>query len=162
MASFVPGGTYTVYGVDGNQILIGKNGVYTGWVNKSDIEGYARGTGNAMRGLHMIDEEGIETIFESSDGSRYKMFTGGEKVLNAKASDFLYKFATSGGSIFSKLLESGTKLFDMIRPRQPVEAIYMGDIIIQGNTDKQTVSEIRRAQRDNLSDILKSFNRLSK
>lgn len=40
--------------------------------------------------------------------------------------------------------------------------IVMGDIIIQGNADRQTVSEIRRAQRDSLSDILRGINKLNK
>ena len=164
MASYVPGGTYTVYGRDGDQVLIGRNGVYTGWVKKDDIVGYASGTRNAKRGLHEIDEDGIETIFESSDGSRYKMFSGGEKVLNARASDFLYKFATSGGDILAKLFDGtlGNKLFDKIRSQAPKNEIAMGDIIIQGNADRHTVSEIRRAQRDGLSDLLKSFGKLSK
>lgn len=44
MASFVPGGSYTVYKLDGDQVRIGRNGVITGWVYKKDLEGYAKGT----------------------------------------------------------------------------------------------------------------------
>ena len=44
MASFVPGGSYTVYEISGTganaQVLIGKNGAYTGWVKVSDLTGY--------------------------------------------------------------------------------------------------------------------------
>lgn len=165
MASFVPGGTYTVYGRDGTQILIGRNGVYTGWVNLDDlVVGYASGTRYATPGLHGIDEEGTETIFESADGSKFRMFTGGEKVLNAKASDFLYEFANSGGDILTKLLDGslGRSLFDKIRPVAMTNEVSMGDIIIEGNADRQTVSEIRRAQREGLSDLLKNLNKLNK
>lgn len=164
MDSFVPGSKFTVYQTSGDQVLIGLNGVYTGWIKKTDIVGYAKGTRKATPGLHRIDELGVETIFESADGSRYKMFSGGEKVLNAKASNFLYDFANGGNDILIKLIKS---LFDNnslnnISTSNNYNEINMGDIIVRGNTDKQTVSEIRRAQRESLTEMLKSFNNLNK
>lgn len=164
MDSFVPGSKFTVYQTSGDQVLIGLNGVYTGWIKKTDIVGYAKGTRKATPGLHRIDELGVETIFESADGSRYKMFSGGEKVLNAKASNFLYDFANGGNDILIKLIKS---LFDNnslnnISTSNNYNEINMGDIIVKGNTDKQTVSEIRRAQRESLTEMLKSFNNLNK
>lgn len=164
MASFVPGGTYTVYQTSGNEVLIGRNGVYTGWVNKSDIVGYATGTKRAKAGIHEIDEEGYETIFESADGARYKLFSGGEKVLNAKASNFLYDFANGGGEILEKIIKSalGGGIFDKIMPVVNNNEINMGDIIVQGSATEKTVSEIRRAERDNLKNMLQSLNKLNK
>ena len=164
MASFVPGGTYTVYQTSGNEVLIGRNGVYTGWVNKSDIVGYATGTKRAKAGIHEIDEEGYETIFESADGARYKLFSGSEKVLNAKESDFLYDFANGGGEILEKIIKSalGGGIFDKIRPVVNNNEINMGDIIVQGSATEKTVSEIRRAERDNLKNMLQSLNKLNK
>ena len=125
--------------------------------------GYARGTRSATSGLHAIDEKGPETIFESKDGSRYKLFTGGEKVLDAKASEFLYDFAKSGGGLIEKIVKDaisgaalgvGAKLMNY--------EIHTGDIIINGNADKETVSEIRRAQRDSVEMMLKEFGRLKR
>lgn len=164
MDSFVPGSKFTVYQTSGDQVLIGLNGVYTGWIKKTDIVGYAKGTRKATPGLHRIDELGVETIFESADGSRYKMFSGGEKVLNAKASNFLYDFANGGSDVLIKLIKS---LFDNnalnnISTSNNYSEINMGDIIVRGNADKQTVSEIRRAQRESLTEMLKSFNNLNK
>lgn len=43
MASFVPGGTYTVMNINGEKVLIGKGGSATGWVYKSDLEGFDTG-----------------------------------------------------------------------------------------------------------------------
>jgi hypothetical protein len=40
--------------------------------------------------------------------------------------------------------------------------IHMGDIIIQGHADNKTVSEIRRAQRDNIDYILNEFSKLNR
>ena len=43
MKSFVPGSTYSVMQVSGNEILIGRGGVATGWVNKTDLVGFNTG-----------------------------------------------------------------------------------------------------------------------
>lgn len=163
MASHVPGGKYTVMNTSGDQVLIGINGVATGWVKRSDIVGYARGTDFAKAGLARVFEEGYEQIFTSADGNKYKLFNSGDKVLNAKATEFLYDFAESGGAIFNKILAqmlygnlpklaNDSKLMD----------IHMGDIIIQGHADNKTVSEIRRAQRDNIDYILNEFSKLNR
>ena len=164
MASSVPGGSYTVYQTSGDQVLIGRNGVYTGWIKKSDIVGYARGTSSATSGLHSIDELGSEYLFTSSDGTNYRVLNSGDKVLNAKATEFLYEFANGGGDILEKIIKSafGTSLYDHIQPTVIHNDIKVGGVTVAGNADTRTVSEIRRAQRDNLTEMLKSLNKLNK
>jgi hypothetical protein len=44
MAKFMPGYSFTVYQIDADQVLIGLDGRYTGWVNKTDIKGIEEGT----------------------------------------------------------------------------------------------------------------------
>lgn len=126
-------------------------------------QGYASGTRYATSGLHLIDELGSETIFESADGKRYKLFTGGEKVLNARASEFLYDFAMNGGEILTKIvdmaLEGARPGFE---PNVIHNEITMGDIIINGRADQSTVSELRRAQREAVDTMLKEFSRLGR
>lgn len=166
MASFVPGGTYTVYKTDGSEVLIGRDDVYTGWINKSDIVGYRSGTGYSIAGLAEFDEDGkgSEYIFESSDGSRYRMFGEGSKVLNSDATNFLYEFATSGGNVLMKMLSNLFGLGNLGSITKPVQTIdiHAGDIVVQGNATEHTVSEIRRAQRDNLKFVIAEFNKLNK
>lgn len=117
---------------------------------------YASGTSNATSGLHLIDEHGAETIFQSANGNRYRMFSGGEKVLSAGASDFLYKFASSyGRSLTSGLGGIPNGIF-----RNGIQPISMGNIIINGNADERTVSEIRRAQREQMRELLTAFGRM--
>lgn len=123
-------------------------------------QGYASGTSHSTAGLHKVDEQGVETIFQSADGQRYRMFSSGEKVLNATASDFLYKFANKGREILDKLFSGTSRSYNNINPGVAMNNIQQGDIIIQGNADKATVSEIRRAQRENLEQMLKQLNRL--
>lgn len=127
---------------------------------KPTRSGYASGTSYATAGIHRVDERGIETIFQSADGQRYRMFSSGEKVLNASASDFLYKFANKGREILDKLFNSSSHSYNNVSPGVVANNIQQGDIIIQGNVDKATVSEIRRAQRENLEQMLKQLNRL--
>lgn len=135
-----------------------------GWVRKEDIVGYASGTDNATPGLHMINEDGEEAIFTSADGTQYKLFRGGEKVFNAPAADFLYRFANAGSKglldMISDALNAGS--LAMTEAAKTINEVRMGDIIIQGNADEQTVSEIRRVQRENVEFMLKEFNRLKR
>ena len=128
-------------------------------------QGYAIGTRSATPGIHEIDELGTEYVFESpSDGTRYRMFHGGEMVLNAKSTQFLYDFATSGGNFIDKMLSNLLGLSGLNKISRPIQAIEInsGDIVVQGNADMKTVSEIRRAQRENLDFVIKEFNKLNK
>ena len=100
------------------------------------------------------------TSFQSADGQRYRMFSSGEKVLNASASNFLYKFANKGREILDKLFNGTSHSYNNVVPGVVANNIQLGDIVIQGNADKSTVSEIRRAQRENLEQMLKQLNRL--
>lgn len=83
MASFVPGGSYTVYETDGDQILIGRNGVYTGWIKKSDLQGYAKGTtGVKAGGLFRIDENNLEElVMHAGPDGRVQYLSKGTSVI---------------------------------------------------------------------------------
>lgn len=132
---------------------------------KFKAQGYALGTKSATYGIHEVEELGTEYIFESpSDGSRYRMFHGGEKVLNADATNFLYDFATSGGGILMKMLSDLFGLSNFGNISKPIQAIeiHSGDIVVHGNANERTVSEIRRAQRENLEFVIREFNQLNK
>lgn len=137
---------------------------YTYLNMRKKILGYGYGTGKATAGWHKLDEfGGIETIFESKDGTRYKMFSGGEKVLNATASNFLYEFANNGMSVLEKAMKNILEgSLQEITGGNSYTEINMGDIIVQGSADTATVSEIRRAQRDALNTMLREMNKLSK
>lgn len=133
----------------------------TGYIPIPVGQGYASGTYSATPGVHEIEEYGSEYIFKSSDGRRFRMFGGGEKVLNATATDFLYKFANSGGKILENMISrTKTALPSNAVANNRIYEIKTGDIIVHGNTTERTVSEIRRAQRENVDFILKELGRL--
>ena len=150
---------------------VGKSGVsltseYTYANMRKKFKGYKSGTANATPGWHELFEGDLdEYVFTSSDGSKYRMFSGlGDKVLNGEATDFLYDFANSGGTVLTKMLADLMKVGGLGNIAKPVQAIdiHSGDVIVQGNATERTVSEIRRAQRDNLEFVLKELNRLNK
>lgn len=121
---------------------------------------YASGTSNATRGWHMINEHGAEAIFSSANGSKYRLFSGGEMVLTSKATDFLYNFANK----YSEISNSSSLIKNIPQALfgKAVSAgvIKTGDIIINGSASEATVSEIRRAQRDQVTNLLKELGRL--
>lgn len=137
-----------------------------GWVRKEDIIGYASGTSNATAGLREFGERGDEFIFTSNDGKRYRIFSDGEKVLNAGATNFLYDFANSYGdnmrSVWDSLVGSILQQVGGVGASETNVEIHEGDIIIQGNADERTLSEIRRIKREQVSFMLKELNRLNK
>lgn len=160
MASHVPGGKYTVYQVKGNQVLIGVNGAYTGWVWKSDIQGYATGTPYAKGGIANIDEKGLELILGSPDKGRYKFLNDGDKVFNAKASEFLYKWANQPGEVLSSMIKS-LSAASSVSIASPCN-ITVGDVVINGSADEKTIGELRRAHKQIVTDILNEFKKMKK
>lgn len=133
---------------------------------KFKAQGYATGTDNATPGWHELFEGNQdEYVFTSKDGSKYRMFSGlGDKVLNGDATNFLYNFATTGGSVLTKMLSDLISITNFGNINKPAQVIQLstGDINISGNADRKTVSEIRRAQRENIEFVIKSFNKLNK
>lgn len=126
--------------------------------------GYASGTSNATPGIHELFEGNKdEYVLETSDGHRYKMFSGlGKKVLNASATDFLYKFANNGEAFISNMINGMLgSINNVSRPTQQIQ-LSTGDVIVQGNATAETVSAIRRAQRDNIDFVLREFTRLNR
>lgn len=160
MAPYVPGGRYTVYQVKGNQVLIGVNGAYTGWVWKSDIQGYAKGTSHAKGGIANVDEMGLEFILGSPDKGRYKFLHDGDKVFNAKASEFLYKWANQPTKMLGSMIKS-LSAASSVSIASPCN-ITVGDVIINGSVDDKTVGELRRAHKQIVTDILDEFKRMKK
>lgn len=136
-------------------------------ITLTDVSGYASGTSHATPGLHEFDEAGAgsEAVFTAQDGTRYRMFRGGDKVLNPAGTDFLYKFAeTHGGNLTNTIGDMINGLYmqlvNGLQQKTIIPEIRMGDIIVQGNADEKTVSQIRREQRSSVEFLLKELGKL--
>ena len=145
-------------------VAYSKGGSIIGWVRKDQLSGYASGTSFATAGMHRVDEKGQEALFVSANGNHYRLLSDGDKVFNAEATDFLYRFANGDKDIFKDIFSGifSKAALNNIANRQSIGDVRMGDIIINGNTDKATVSEIRRAQRESVDSLLQQFGRLQR
>ena len=95
MQSWVPGSTFTVYKVSGSEVLIGRNGGYTGWVRLSDIEGYAKGTkGVTNDQLAMLDELGEELVLHAGKDGKLQFLTKGTSVIPSDITENLMKLGS--------------------------------------------------------------------
>lgn len=95
MQSWVPGSSFDVMQVSGNEVLIGKNGQVTGWVKKSDLVGYSSG-GNSGGGSSGRGS--------SSGGGSSKTYTG------SSSSGGTYTIGSEKGKDFVSKAPAGSKL----------------------------------------------------
>lgn len=95
MASFVPGGqNYEVMQTSGDQVLIGKNGVVTGWVDQKDLDGYSKGTlGTPDDEWAWIDEIGEELVLHADGSGKLSYLTKGSSVIPADLTSKLMDLA---------------------------------------------------------------------
>lgn len=136
---------------------------WVGWVDKRQLEGYAAGTQNALKGIHEINERGDEALFKTSSGNTYRLFSGGEKVFSSSATDFLYNLSNNPAAVLASVLGTiGIGTGSEVKNNTVSQNISLGDIYIQGNATEKTVSEIRREKRAEIDYMLKELNRLSK
>lgn len=101
MKSFVPGGTYTVYQVSGDEVLIGRDGVYTGWVKKTDLVGYSGGLKKANKDhIALINELGPELQFVPGANGNLETIKYGTSIIPADVSAKLVDMALNPTSMF--------------------------------------------------------------
>lgn len=159
MQSWVPGTTFTVYQTNGSEVLIGRNGGYTGWVRLSDIEGYRLGVNGVKKNqLAITDEDGLE-----------------ELVLHAGINGKLQYLSKGSSVIPSDITENLMKL-GQLDPRQVLErnmpkigAPYIvnnnielnmsfGNMINIEHADKDSIPEIRDVVKAQLDSYMKGVN----
>ena len=164
MKSYVPGGTYEVLKISGDEVRIGRDGVATGWINKSDIVGYASGTYSAIGGLSRINETGLEMIAAPDGNGNYVNLLPKSKVFTAKATKFLWDLATKQQlpqamyNSIAKTISARTGLPN-VSVSQPI-TIQMGDIIVEGNADDKTLQLIKKAQEGMTRKVLEDIKKL--
>ena len=73
MRSFVPGSTYNVMDFDDDEVMIGRNGIVTGWVKKTDLVGFNTGGYTGSWGpygkLAILDEK--ELVLNQGDTANF-------------------------------------------------------------------------------------------
>lgn len=149
MASFVKGGSYTVYEIDGSQALIGKGGAYTGWVNIKDLDGYAKGTKGVKEDqLAWIDENGLEElVMHAGPNGRLQYLSKGTSVLNSELTDRIMNLAMNPQGVL-----------DQNRPRiMPNKSVINNEISINMNIAE--VVHIDEVSNDTIPDLTKTIEK---
>lgn len=159
MQSWVPGSTFTVYQVSGSEVLIGRNGAYTGWVRLSDIEGYRRGTkGTKKDQLAITDENGLEElVLHAGDNGRLQFLSKGSAVIPSDISANLMKLGSLDPS----------DVLDRNRPKTGAPYIVnnnleinlqIAEVVHIDNADNRSIPDITKAVQTQMDAYMKQIN----
>ena len=158
MQSWVPGSTFTVYQVSGSEVLIGRNGQYTGWVRLSDIEGYSKGSKKIPNDqLALIDELGEELVLHAGKDGKLQFLSKGSSVVPADITDNLMKL----GSL------DPTDVLERNKPK--IDAPYIVDnhmeinmniaeVVHIDNADNRSIPDITKAVQNQMDAYMKNIN----
>ena len=158
IASFVKGNSYIVKQVSGNEVLIGTSNGYTGWINKKDLIGYAKGTtGVKKSGPAVIDENGLEEIVMHTKGGKVAYLTKGTSVLPHDISENLMQL----GSVDYRALLERNKLkagAPYITTNNIELNLNVGEVIHVEHMDNDSLPEIQDAIQKQLDSYIKRMN----
>lgn len=127
---------------------------------------YASGTRSSVGGFGRINEKGIEMISAPDGNGNYIPMLPNSYVLSAKATEFLWKLATEHSlpqAMYNSIAKSikTQSSTPSVNIAQPI-TITMGDVIIKGNADKQTVADIKKQQENTVRMVLQKIKELQK
>lgn len=127
---------------------------------------YASGTRSSVGGFGRINEKGIEMISAPDGNGNYVNLMPDSYVFSAKATEFLWKLATEHSlpqAMYNSIAKSikTQSSTPSVNIAQPI-TITMGDIIIKGNADKQTVADIKKQQENTVRMVLQKIKELQK
>lgn len=127
---------------------------------------YASGTRSSVGGFGRINEKGIEMISAPDGNGNYIPMLPNSYVFSAKATEFLWKLATEHSlpqAMYNSIAKSIKTQSNTpsVNIAQPI-TITMGDVIIKGNADKQTVADIKKQQENTVRMVLQKIKELQK
>lgn len=127
---------------------------------------YASGTRSSVGGFGRINEKGIEMISAPDGNGNYIPMLPNSYVFSAKATEFLWKLATEHSlpqAMYNSIAKSikTQSSTPSVNIAQPI-TITMGDVIIKGNADKQTVAGIKKQQENTVRMVLQKIKELQK
>ena len=159
MASFVRGGSYTVYDVSNGQALIGRNGAYTGWVNLSDLQGYAKGTKGVKKNeLAWIDENGLEElVMHAGPDGRLQYLSKGTSVLNSDLTNRIMDLAMNPQEVLDRNRPS-IGLHPEIHNTQIQIDNSIGELIHIDKCDQSTLPDVEKIVNKALDKHMQTLN----
>ena len=166
MASFVPGGSYTVYEIDGNQVLIGQNGALTGWINKSDLQGYAKGSISVDEDqFAWIDELGEELQLVPGANGRLEYIKKGTGIVPADLTARLMSLAMNPQEMIDRNRPQIAPSKSIVNNEMSIDA-SVGTLIhvdhLDGNNPDEVIKLVDKAwdkKMQGLNSAIKKFTR---
>ena len=157
MASFVKGETFDVMQTSGNQVLIGKGGTATGWVDKKDLEKYAKGTTKIKDDqFAWIDEIGEELVLHAGSDGKLAYLTKGSGVIPADLTSKLMDLALDP----TQTLENSRPNINAphITNNEINIDMTFGDVVHIDTVTNDTIPDLTKAVEKQMDKYMKNLN----
>lgn len=114
--------------------------------------GYKRGTRNATKGWHLMDEDGVGSEGILTDRGILKQFDGGETVFNQDMTNKLWEFAKDPTKYINGLSSIRSDMIDMSKVR-PVHNISIDSPLVQIDGTGLSANEVATIIKNETRDI---------
>lgn len=159
MQSWVPGSTFTVYQVSGSEVLIGRNGGYTGWVKLSDIEGYAKGSKSIDKDqFAFLDELGEELQLVPDGAGRLSYVRKGTSIIPADLSERLMEWGQLDPSSVLEQSRPTVSAPHIINNNIELN-MQIGEVVHIDRADNSSIPNITKAVQDQMDNYMKNINK---
>ena len=108
-----------------------------------------------------ISDSGTASPYSDLDPAVQAQIEAAQAAMQAQLDAVMNNIQAATNNLLDQVTANTQATLSNLTSNYALSGINMGDIIIQGNATMDTVSEIRRAQRDNISNMLKAFNTLN-
>lgn len=159
MQSWVPGSTFTVYQVSGSEVLIGRNGGYTGWVKLSDIEGYASGAKSINKDqFAFLDELGEELQLVPDGAGRLSYVKKGTGIIPADLTERLMEWGQLDPSSVLEQSRPTVSAPHVINNNIELN-MQVGEVVHIDHADNGSIPNITKAVQDQMDNYMKNINK---
>lgn len=159
MQSWVPGSTFTVYQVSGDDVLLGRNGGYTGWVKLSDIEGYAKGSKAISKDqFAFLDELGEELQLVPDGAGRLSYVKKGTGIIPADITERLMEWGQLDPSNVLEQSKPTVSAPHVINNNIELN-LQVGEVVHIDHADNSSIPNITKAVQDQMDNYMKNINK---
>lgn len=159
MQSWVPGSTFTVYQVSGDEVLLGRNGGYTGWVKLSDIEGYAKGSKAINKDqFAFLDELGEELQLIPDWSGRLSYVKKGTGIIPADLTERLMEWGKLDPSSVLEQSKPTVSAPHIINNNIELN-MQIGEVVHVERADNSSIPNIAKAVQDQMDNYMKNINK---
>lgn len=171
MQPWVPGSDFTVEQRDGNEILIGRNGQYTGWVYKNDlykekhkrpneyIRAFAKGTKGVKKDqIALTDEYGLEELTLHADkNGKLQFLSKGSSVIPSDITENLMQLGSLDPREVLNRNMPKVEAPHIINNNMELN-MSVGSLITIEHADSDSIPEIQKAVKSAMDSYMKNIN----